>query len=166
LAGGGAGTAERPRTTHRVLMPYDENDPVAKRQFSTFTQALADLVGPVAATCGWTFGGPAVTSIGYERSRGNWSACNRTSSWQSQPPRPPRYSVRRGRSRSTVSSRRHGENAREDNDDVEHEFPLLLPVEYPYTMKRLIICYAFVSNRIGLAGHNHHLKNLHWFSLF
>jgi putative ABC transport system substrate-binding protein len=31
-----------------VLMPYDENDPVAKRRLSAFTQALADL--------GWTDG--------------------------------------------------------------------------------------------------------------
>jgi putative ABC transport system substrate-binding protein len=31
-----------------VLMPYDENDPVAKTQVSAFTQALADL--------GWTVG--------------------------------------------------------------------------------------------------------------
>src|SRR5215475_6709778 len=31
-----------------VLMPYDENDPVAKARISAFTQALADL--------GWTDG--------------------------------------------------------------------------------------------------------------
>src|SRR6516164_5824387 len=31
-----------------LLMPYDENDPVAKRRLSAFTQALADL--------GWTDG--------------------------------------------------------------------------------------------------------------
>jgi putative ABC transport system substrate-binding protein len=31
-----------------VLMPYDENDPVAKARISGFTQALADL--------GWTDG--------------------------------------------------------------------------------------------------------------
>jgi hypothetical protein len=30
----------------------------------------------MAATCGWTFGGPGVTSIGYGRSRRSWSACN------------------------------------------------------------------------------------------
>ena len=29
-------------------------------------------VGPMAATCGWTFVGPAVTSIGYKRSRMSW----------------------------------------------------------------------------------------------
>jgi hypothetical protein len=28
-------------------------------QFSAFTQVLADLVGPTAATYGWTFGGTA-----------------------------------------------------------------------------------------------------------
>ena len=47
-----------------VLMPYDENDPA------------------MAATRGWTFGGGVMTSIGYERSRRSWSACNLTSSWQ------------------------------------------------------------------------------------
>jgi putative ABC transport system substrate-binding protein len=31
-----------------VLMPFDENDPVAKARISAFTQALADL--------GWTDG--------------------------------------------------------------------------------------------------------------
>src|SRR5215468_1137243 len=40
----------------------------------------------MAATCGSTFVGPAVTSIGYERSRRSWSACNPTSSWQARPP--------------------------------------------------------------------------------
>ena len=30
----------------------------------------------MAATCGWTFGGTAVTSIRYERSRRSWSTCN------------------------------------------------------------------------------------------
>jgi hypothetical protein len=37
---------------------------------------LRAWVGPMAATCGWTFGGGAMTSIGYERSRRSWSACN------------------------------------------------------------------------------------------
>ena len=62
-----------------VLMPFDENDPVTKAYVSAFTQALADM--------GWTEGrnmrmdlGPAVTSIGYQRSRRSWSACNPTSS--------------------------------------------------------------------------------------
>src|SRR5215467_14593889 len=33
----------------------------------------------MAATCGWTFGGTAMTTIGYERSRRSWSACKPTS---------------------------------------------------------------------------------------
>ena len=67
-----------------VLMPYDENDPVAKTYVSAFTQALADL-GPMAETCGWSFVGAAMTPIGYERSRRTWSACDPTSSWQARP---------------------------------------------------------------------------------
>ena len=38
-----------------MLMPFDENDPVAKTWVSAFTQALADLGWTEAATCGWTF---------------------------------------------------------------------------------------------------------------
>ena len=41
---------------------------------------VATVALPMAATCGWTFVGAAVTPIGYERSRGSWSACNPTSS--------------------------------------------------------------------------------------
>ena len=63
-----------------VLMGGDENDPVRKTQLSAFTQALAGWVGPMAATCGWTFDGAAITPIGYKRSRGSWSACNPTPS--------------------------------------------------------------------------------------
>jgi hypothetical protein len=37
-------------------------------------------VGPMAATCGGTFVGAGLTSIGYQRSRTSWSACNPTSS--------------------------------------------------------------------------------------
>ena len=47
-----------------VLMSIDENDPFNKSLISAFTHALAGLVGPMAATCGWSFGGAAVTSIG------------------------------------------------------------------------------------------------------
>ena len=54
-----------------VLLTGDENDPVQKTFVSAFIQALA---GTAAATCGSTLGGAAMTSIGYERSRGNWSA--------------------------------------------------------------------------------------------
>jgi putative ABC transport system substrate-binding protein len=53
-----------------LLGLLDENDPV---ELSAFAQALA-------ATCGSTFGGRALISIGHERSRRTWSACNPTSS--------------------------------------------------------------------------------------
>ena len=63
-----------------VLMPSDENDPDGKLRYSAVTQVLAAL--------GWTNGRnvridlrwAAVTSIGYKRTRGNWSVCNPTSS--------------------------------------------------------------------------------------
>ena len=63
-----------------VLAGGDENDPAYKPFVPAFTQALADL--------GWTDGRnvrmdvrwPAVTPIGYQRSRRSWSACNPTSS--------------------------------------------------------------------------------------
>ena len=51
-----------------VLMPFDENDPFAKLQLSTVTQALADLGWIDGRNLRRTFVGPAVTSIGYERS--------------------------------------------------------------------------------------------------
>ena len=46
-----------------VLMPWDENDPLAKTIVSAFTQALAGLGWTNGATCAWTFGGTATTSI-------------------------------------------------------------------------------------------------------
>jgi hypothetical protein len=46
-----------------VLIGADENDSVWKTRVSAFTQALVDLVGPRAATCGQTFGGTAITPI-------------------------------------------------------------------------------------------------------
>ena len=54
-----------------VLMGGDENDPLAKTSVSAFIQRLRAWVGPMAATCGWTFGGPALTPTGCERSLGN-----------------------------------------------------------------------------------------------
>jgi putative ABC transport system substrate-binding protein len=42
-----------------VLMGTEENDPEGKRRVR-----LRTWVGPMAVTCGWTFGGAAVTSIG------------------------------------------------------------------------------------------------------
>ena len=63
-----------------VLMPYEENDPVAKTRVSAFTQALADL--------GWTAGrnvrmdlrwyGGDINRI--RAPRGSWSVFNPTSS--------------------------------------------------------------------------------------
>jgi hypothetical protein len=53
-----------------VLMgPFDENDPVAKAGVSAFIQALAGFGWTDGRNCGWTFGGAAVTSIGYERGK-------------------------------------------------------------------------------------------------
>ena len=52
-----------------VLHVYDENDPEGQRRVSAFTQALADSVGPWPQCCGWTFVGPAVTTIGDQRSQ-------------------------------------------------------------------------------------------------
>jgi hypothetical protein len=59
------------------LMAGDENDPEAKAILSAFIQALAGLGW---TDSGWTFGGTAMTSIGYQCSRRSWSACNPTSS--------------------------------------------------------------------------------------
>jgi hypothetical protein len=63
-----------------VVMTGDENDPEGNRRLSAFTKRLPTWVGPMAATYVWTFVGAATTSIGYERSRNSWSACNSTSS--------------------------------------------------------------------------------------
>ena len=40
------------------------------------SKRLRTWVGPMAATCGWTFGGAEMTPIGCEGSRRSWSACN------------------------------------------------------------------------------------------
>ena len=48
-----------------VLMFADENDPVLKPIVSAFTLALAGLGWTDGRNCGWTFGGTAMTSIGY-----------------------------------------------------------------------------------------------------
>jgi putative ABC transport system substrate-binding protein len=63
-----------------VLMAFDENDPLAKSDVAAFTQALAGLGWADGRNLLMTFEGAAVTSIGYERSRRSWSACNQTSS--------------------------------------------------------------------------------------
>jgi hypothetical protein len=63
-----------------VLMWGDENDPEEKLRYSAFTQRLRAWAGSMAATCGWTSDGTAMTSLGCKRSRRSWSVCNPTSS--------------------------------------------------------------------------------------
>jgi hypothetical protein len=63
-----------------VLTPYVENDPLVNLISLRSLKRLRIWVGPKAAICAWTFVGPAVTPIGYQRSRKSWSACNPTSS--------------------------------------------------------------------------------------
>ena len=67
-----------------VLMPFDKTTPCGSLASLRSRKLLRPWVGPMAATCGWTFVGRAVTSIGYKRSRGNWSACDPTSFWQAR----------------------------------------------------------------------------------
>jgi putative tryptophan/tyrosine transport system substrate-binding protein len=55
-----------------VLITFDETDPVAKAFVPAFSQRLRTWVGEMVATYGWTSGGAAVISIGYERSRRSW----------------------------------------------------------------------------------------------
>ena len=52
-----------------LLIGGDENDLSARLASLRSRKRLRAWVGPMAATCGWTFGGTAVTPIGYERSR-------------------------------------------------------------------------------------------------
>ena len=66
---------ERMRRIGVLIGGPHENDPLAKSELSAFTQALAGLGWTEAATCGWTFVGPALTSIGYERARSSPSGC-------------------------------------------------------------------------------------------
>jgi hypothetical protein len=63
-----------------MLLAGDESDPLYKSRVPTFTQALADLGWTDGRNMGWTFGGPALTSVGYKRTRRSWWACNPTSS--------------------------------------------------------------------------------------
>ena len=63
-----------------VLMNGDENDPVGNVRRSAFTQALADLGWAVGRNVRMDVRWAAMTSIGYERSRRSWSACNPMSS--------------------------------------------------------------------------------------
>jgi len=59
-----------------VLMPFDKTTPCGSLASLRSRKLLRPWVGPMAATCGWTFGGAALTSIGCERSRRSWSACD------------------------------------------------------------------------------------------
>jgi putative ABC transport system substrate-binding protein len=64
-----------------VLMgPFDENDPVWTPRLSAFTQALAGLGWTDGRNVRMDFGGAALTSFGYARSRRSWSSCNPISS--------------------------------------------------------------------------------------
>jgi hypothetical protein len=59
-----------------VLMAADEKRSRGEDlRLGVHSIACGTWVGPMPATCGWTFGGTAVTTIGYERSRQSWSAC-------------------------------------------------------------------------------------------
>jgi hypothetical protein len=77
-----AAHAQQPQRMRRIgaLMALDENDPERSVASLRSFKRLRTWVGPMAATCGWRFGRAAVTTIGYERSRRSWSACNPTSS--------------------------------------------------------------------------------------
>ena len=85
-----------------VLMPWDENDPVAKSSVSAFTQALAGI--------GWTEGRNVRIDVRWysgdtNRIRGlaqELVGLQPTSSWQARPRRPLPSSGRRGRSRSSL----------------------------------------------------------------
>jgi hypothetical protein len=68
-----------------VFLPGDENDREGSFAILRSRKRLRTWVGPMAATCGLTFGGPAMTSIGYEHSRRSWSVCSPTSCWQARP---------------------------------------------------------------------------------
>jgi hypothetical protein len=52
-----------------ILMWLDENNPEMMIASLCSRKRLRTWVGPMAATCGWTFGGSAMTPIGYQRSR-------------------------------------------------------------------------------------------------
>ena len=88
-----------------VLMPADENDPVAKTYVSAFTGSLADL--------GWTDGRNVRIDLRWFGDDINripalareCTARNPTSFWQMGPRRPLRSSERCGRSQSSTSAR-------------------------------------------------------------
>jgi putative ABC transport system substrate-binding protein len=59
---------------------WDSTKTILRGNFDTLhsRERLRTWAGPMAATCGSTFVGAAMTSLGCERSRGSWSACNPT----------------------------------------------------------------------------------------
>jgi putative ABC transport system substrate-binding protein len=82
VAARGARAAGRAGTAHRRAHGGGATKTIPWRRlpFLRSLKRLRASVGTMAATCGWTFVGAAMTSIGYERSRRTWSACNPTSS--------------------------------------------------------------------------------------
>jgi hypothetical protein len=63
--------------------------------------------------------------------------------------------------------RRHGEDAREDNNNVEHEVLPLLPIEYFNITVRLTVCVdTFFDHRISLTRDELGLSECHHFSVF
>jgi hypothetical protein len=62
-----------------VLIPMTKMIPSRSVATLRSRNRLRTWVGPMAAMCGWTFGGAALTPIGYERSRRSWSVCNQIS---------------------------------------------------------------------------------------
>ena len=52
-----------------VLMPTTKTIPSGRLASLRSHKRLRTWAGPMAATCGWTFDGTAMTPIGYQRSR-------------------------------------------------------------------------------------------------
>jgi hypothetical protein len=105
--------AQQPGRLRRigVLMSWDESDPEIKTFLSLSCRGLRNWVGPMAATCGWRFVGPAAMLTGCGCSRKSWLICNRMRSSQLRLRRPLRFSRRRGASRGRSRS---GRDARTD----------------------------------------------------
>jgi len=75
-----AARAQQPGRMRRVgvLMSYDEDDPEAKAYLSGLRRDLRSWVGPIAATCTWTFAGPPATLTGCGCPRKSCSTSNPT----------------------------------------------------------------------------------------
>jgi hypothetical protein len=61
-----------------VLMQFAENDLSRWPNSQGLCRDLRSWVGPMAATCGWTFAGRPTASTGHGCLRKNWSTCNPT----------------------------------------------------------------------------------------